>query len=162
MFGASYASDTPGYLGTTFPGFPNLFLMTGPNTGLGHSSMVFMIECQLRYVIDSLKALRAHGAATFEVREEVAERYNAEVQARLSGTVWGSGCASWYLDATGRNTVIWPDFTFVYRRRTRHFDPAEYLLHGPRRQRTRSAGGPVTDSVRAELAATAGAAPART
>ena len=68
------------------------------------------------------------GIATVEVRPEAVERYNAEVQAMMPGTVWSSGCASWYLDAPGNNTTLWPDFTFRFRKRTRHFDADAYEL----------------------------------
>ncbi len=116
------------HLGCTVPGFPNLFILLGPNTGLGHSSMVYMLESQLAFVLGALRELRSRGAATVEVREDVVERYNAEVQARLRGTVWSTGCRSWYLDSQGRNPMLWPDWTWRFRQRTAHFDPSEYLV----------------------------------
>ena len=119
----AFGPALPSYLGTTVPYFPNLFVMTGPNTGLGHSSMILMIESQLTYILD---ALRRAGDATFEVREEVARAYTDDVQRALPGTVWASGCASWYLDRDGRNGVLWPGFTFTFRRRTRRFDVDDY------------------------------------
>jgi cation diffusion facilitator CzcD-associated flavoprotein CzcO len=119
------------YLGTAVAGFPNLFLMTGPNTGLGHSSMVYMIESQIAHVLGALKAMKARGAATLEVREDVQERYNAEIDARMEKTVWNTGCASWYIDATGRNATLWPDWTWRFRRRLATFDPADYRLEQP-------------------------------
>ena len=123
------------HLGTTVAGFPNLFLLYGPNTNLGHSSIVYMIESQLAYVMDALRVADAHGAAAIEVRPEVQAAYNAELQRRLAGSVWDTGgCASWYLDAHGRNATMWPGFTFAFRRRTRRFDPACHHLDpgGPR------------------------------
>jgi cation diffusion facilitator CzcD-associated flavoprotein CzcO len=114
--------------GITVAGYPNLFLLVGPNTGLGHSSMVFMIEAQVRYVMQALDLLRARKAAYVEVREEVQERSVEAVQDKLSDTVWQSGCNSWYLDDQGRNSTIWPDFTVGYWRRTRRLDPADYVL----------------------------------
>jgi len=116
------------YVGTTIAGFPNLFMLMGPNTGLGHNSVVYMIESQIAYVLDALEAMRGRAAATVEVRAEVQSAFNDELQRRLEGTVWMSGCQSWYLDAHGRNTAIWPGFTFGFRRRTRRFEPADYLL----------------------------------
>jgi cation diffusion facilitator CzcD-associated flavoprotein CzcO len=116
------------YLGTTVPYFPNMFMMTGPNTGLGHNSMVYMIESQLQYVMDAFRKLRRTAMDVFEVRPEVAEAYNADLQAALPGTVWASGCKSWYLDASGRNITLWPRFTFQYRARTRRFALGDYLL----------------------------------
>ncbi len=116
------------YLGATVAGFPNLFLLIGPNTGLGHTSMVYMIESQLAYILDCLQMMARRGVETVEVRPETQAAYNDELQRRLRGTVWLSGCASWYLDAHGRNSTLWPGFTFAYRRRTRRFDPASYAL----------------------------------
>jgi cation diffusion facilitator CzcD-associated flavoprotein CzcO len=115
------------YLGTVVPGFPNFFHLTGANTGLGHSSMVFMIESQLAYITDGVAKAEAAGGV-FEVRPEVAAAYNAELQRKLPGTVWGSGCSSWYLDSQGRNLTLWPGFTFDYRRRTSEFRPADFNL----------------------------------
>jgi len=105
------------YVGTAIAGFPNLFMLMGPNTGLGHNSVVYMIESQLAYVLDALAAMRERAAATVEVRPEVQTAYNAEVQQRLEGTVWASGCKSWYQDSHGRNTALWPGFTFGLARR---------------------------------------------
>jgi cation diffusion facilitator CzcD-associated flavoprotein CzcO len=115
------------YVGSAVAGFPNLFFLVGPNTGLGHTSIVFMIESQVAYVVDALKHMAARGLASVEVREEVQRAYNAELQERLKGTVWNSGgCRSYYLDANGRNASIWPGFTYGFRRRTRRFVAAEY------------------------------------
>jgi cation diffusion facilitator CzcD-associated flavoprotein CzcO len=114
------------YLGTTVAGFPNLFLLVGPNTGLGHSSIVFMIESQLAYVVDALKKMRARRLRVVEVKRAVEARYNARIQERLKGTVWSSGCMSWYLTRSGKNTTIWPGFTFEFRLRTRRFDLESY------------------------------------
>ena len=116
------------HLGATVPGFPNFFIMLGPNTGLGHSSMVYMLESQLAFVIGALRELRARNASTVEVRGEVVDNYNAEIQERLNGTVWNTGCRSWYLDAQGRNPTLWPDWTWRFRQVTAHFDPAQYEL----------------------------------
>lgn len=116
------------HLGITVAGYPNLFLLVGPNTTLGHSSMVFMIEAQVRYVMQALDLLRGRGTAYVEVREEVQQRSVAEVQDKLGDTVWQSGCTSWYLDDQGRNSTIWPDFTVGYWRRTRRLDPADFVL----------------------------------
>jgi cation diffusion facilitator CzcD-associated flavoprotein CzcO len=120
------------YLGTTVSGFPNLFLLIGPNTGLGHTSMIYMIESQLAYILDCLRLMRQHGIQTIEPRAEVQALYNEEVQSRMRGTVWTSGCASWYLDAGGVNSTLWPGFTAEYRWRTRRFDHASYRLTAAR------------------------------
>jgi cation diffusion facilitator CzcD-associated flavoprotein CzcO len=114
--------------GTAVAGFPNLFLLLGPNTGLGHSSMVYMIESQIGYVIDALRVMRELGVDVAEVREEAQARSNADLDARMAGTVWTTGCSSWYLDRTGRNATLWPDWTWRFRRRTAAFDAANWVL----------------------------------
>ncbi len=116
------------YKGTTVAGFPNLFLLMGPNTGLGHSSVVYMIESQIRYVMDALNKMRRHGLRTVEVRPKAQQAFNARVQGRLGGTVWNAGgCRSWYLHpVSGRNVTLWPGFTWQFRRRTRRFDLRAY------------------------------------
>jgi cation diffusion facilitator CzcD-associated flavoprotein CzcO len=111
------------YVGTTVTGFPNLFLLYGPNLNLGHSSIVYMLESQIGYVMQALRAM----GDRLEVRAEVQEAWNQELQERLAGTVWDTGgCSSWYLDANGRDSVMWPDFTFKFRRRVSQFDPSDY------------------------------------
>jgi cation diffusion facilitator CzcD-associated flavoprotein CzcO len=114
------------YKGTTAAAFPNCFMLVGPNTGLGHSSMIYMIESQLNYLLDALDVMDREGIATIEVKKELQDNYNDDLQRRMSRTVWTGGCASWYLDAHGRNTTLWPGFTFEFRRRTRRFDAAAY------------------------------------
>jgi len=116
------------YLGTVVPGFPNYFQLTGANTGLGHSSMLLMIESQLNFIADAVARVEAAGGGTCEVRPEVAVAYNAKLQRKLPNTVWGSGCSSWYLDSEGRNLTLWPGFTFDFRRRTRRLAPADFII----------------------------------
>jgi cation diffusion facilitator CzcD-associated flavoprotein CzcO len=116
------------HLGATVAGFPNLFIVPGPNTGLGHTSMVFMIESQIAYVLDCLRVMRERGIGAVDVRPDAQAASNAEIQNGMKGTVWLSGCASWYLDASGRNTTLWPGFTYRFRQRTRRFDPTDYTL----------------------------------
>lgn len=120
------------YLGTTVAGFPNLFLLSGPNTAIGHTSLLYMLESQYPYVLGALAHLEASGAAAVDVRPEVLDAYDAELQAKLAPTVWNAGgCSSWYLHESGRNPTIWPDFTWRFRRRTRRFDPEAYETLGP-------------------------------
>lgn len=120
------------YLGTAVAGFPNLFMLIGPNTGLGHTSMVVMIEAQLRYLVDCLRVAKEQDVATVEVREDVQATYNADIQSQLVDSVWNQGgCRSWYLDADGRNTTVWPTYTWRFRNRTRRFDPDSYVLTAP-------------------------------
>lgn len=116
------------YLGTAVSGFPNLFLLIGPNTGLGHNSMVFMIEAQIAYILDCLRLMERRQWQTFEVRPENEESFNTEIQQRMQHTVWTSGCSSWYLNANGRNTTLWPGFTFDFWRKTRRFDHRSYTF----------------------------------
>jgi cation diffusion facilitator CzcD-associated flavoprotein CzcO len=119
------------YLGTTVAGFPNLFFLLGPNTGLGHNSIVYMVESQIAYVLDALRTMSERGADAVEVRADAQAAYNADVDEQMADTVWSSGCASWYIDATGRNSTLWPDWTWRYRRRTARFDAERYELLPP-------------------------------
>ncbi len=114
------------YKGVAVSGFPNLFLLVGPNSGLGHNSMIFMIEAQVRYAMQALRPLLRGTSRWADVRPEVQSRYNAGLQRRLRHSVWLSGCQSWYLDARGRNTTIWPGFSWTYWLRTRRLRRAEY------------------------------------
>jgi len=117
------------YLGTSVAGFPNMFFIIGPNTGLGHNSMIFMMEAQYRYILGALDYLHTSGAHSIDVQSAVQSSYNATLQRRLQGTVWASGCSSWYLDARGKNTSLWPGFTFAFKSLTRTFDPRKYRLN---------------------------------
>ena len=125
------AGGMAAYKGTTVHGFPNYFAIVGPNTGLGHSSMVFMIESQLAYIRDAVRTVRAEGLATVEPRLDAQEAWNADLQRRMRRTVWSSGgCASWYLDEHGRNTTLWPRATFTFRRLLSRFDADAYEVGG--------------------------------
>ncbi|MCP2290153.1 flavin-containing monooxygenase [Nocardia amikacinitolerans] len=116
-----------GYKGSAIANFPNMFFLLGPNVGLGHTSMVYMIESQINYIADALATVDRLGLRTVEVRREVQDSYNKDLQAKLSKTVWNTGgCASWYLDKHGNNTTLWPDFTFQFRRLTKKFDVSAY------------------------------------
>jgi cyclohexanone monooxygenase len=120
------------YKGATTHGFPNLFFIVGPNTGLGHSSMVFMIESQISYILDALRTLDARGIASVEPKPRAQERWNRDIQRRMKRTVWSAGgCSSWYLDAHGRNVTLWPRTTFTFRRLTRRFDLFQYDARPP-------------------------------
>jgi cation diffusion facilitator CzcD-associated flavoprotein CzcO len=119
------------YLGVSVAGFPNLFLLYGPNTNLGHNSIIYMLESQIAYTVQAIRLLAAGQAAAIDVRPEVQQRYNQWVQQRIKATVWDRGCMSWYRTASGKNTNNWPGFTFTYRARTRRFDPSAYQLTAP-------------------------------
>lgn len=123
------------HLGTTVAGFPNLFLLQGPNTGLGHTSVITMIESQIEHLVNALRHMRARGLGTVEPRPEAQAAFVAAVDAKMKDTVWTSGgCASWYLDARGRNSTLWPGFTFTFKRRVERFDPSEYVVMARRTQ----------------------------
>jgi len=117
------------YHGITVAGFPNFFLLLGPNTGLGHNSAVFMIESQVQHVMSCLRLLAGHGGETIEVRASALRRFNDQIQRRLSRAVWSEGgCTSWYLDADGVNRALWPGFSFEYWARTRRARRADYVI----------------------------------
>jgi cation diffusion facilitator CzcD-associated flavoprotein CzcO len=116
------------YLGITVHGFPNFFVLLGPNTGLGHNSVVLMIEAQVRYVMQSLKLMQRKRATVMEVKREPQTEFEARTQARLAKTVWQTGgCRSWYQDQrTGENASIWPGSVIEYIWRTRSVNAAHY------------------------------------
>lgn len=114
------------HLGLSSAGFPNLFFLMGPNTGLGHNSMVAMIEAQIGYAMQGLARMRAKGLASLEVRQEAQQQSNVRLQSRIARTVWQSGCRSWYVREDGRNTTLWPGFVFQYQNQVRRFDAADF------------------------------------
>ncbi|MFD4369187.1 flavin-containing monooxygenase [Rhodococcus sp. NPDC058521] len=116
------------YKGTSVSGFPNLFLMYGPNTNLGHSSIVYMLESQAEYIADAVNLMRQREFESIEVTGKAQAKYNEEIQDALRSTVWNKGgCSSWYHDARGRNSVQWPTFTFEYRSQLARFDADHYI-----------------------------------
>ena len=118
------------YLGMSVPGFPNFFMLYGPNTNLGHNSIVYMIESQVAHIMRCRRAMQAAGAAAVEVEAAPHGRFNARLRRRLAGTVW-QGCSSWYLDRHGRNSANWPGFTFTYRYLTRFASLLAYRFTTP-------------------------------
>ncbi|MHB8218714.1 MAG: flavin-containing monooxygenase [Acidimicrobiales bacterium] len=125
----AWDSGMEAYRGTTVTGFPNLFFMVGPNSGLGHTSIVFIIESQISYVLDALSTMDRVGATSFDVRPDAQDRWNRGLAERSRHTVWTSGgCDSYYLDAAGRNVAVWPGSSWGYRRALRRFDPVAYRL----------------------------------
>jgi cation diffusion facilitator CzcD-associated flavoprotein CzcO len=124
----SWAASPRAHLGVTVTGFPNLFLLLGPNTGLGHNSVLLMIEAQIDYVRQALAHRRAAGLATLEPTPAAQARSVAEVDAGSRGSVWtAGGCLSWYLDDTGRNSTLWPGSVRAYQRRLAGFEPGDFL-----------------------------------
>ncbi len=132
------AEGAEAYKGSTVHGFPSFFMIPGPNTGLGHSSMVFMIETQIAHVMKAIRHMRREKLRYLDVRPEVQARYNRALQKRLAKTVWASGCNSWYQTSAGKNTTLWPGFTFEFRLRAARFDARDYR-GAPRVQLTRPA-----------------------
>ncbi|MBG0562763.1 flavin-containing monooxygenase [Actinoplanes aureus] len=112
------------YLGMTVPGFPNLFLIYGPNTNTGNTSVIYFHESQARYIAQAVRRIAA-GESPLEVREERATAYDQEIQGRLAGSVW-TACRSWYRTASGRVVTNWPGKAAEYRRRTARLDPADF------------------------------------
>jgi len=123
---ARWKQAAQAYLGLTVDGFPNLFTLLGPNTALGHSSMLYMMESQFNYLLDALKQMQQHALRWVEVKPARLQAFNQKLAAQLAGTVWNQGCQSWYKTADGHNPTIWPGFTFRYRQLTRRFNAEDY------------------------------------
>lgn len=120
-----------GYLGVAVAGFPNLFTLVGPNSGLAHSSMVFITERQVAYVLQAMRLRDASGAASVSVRADGQRTFNDDVQRRTARSVWGTGCRSWYIDAGGRNRALWPASALTYWWRTARPRAADLELAHP-------------------------------
>jgi cation diffusion facilitator CzcD-associated flavoprotein CzcO len=116
------------YLGITVPGFPNLFLLYGPNTNGGTGSVIYTVECAMAQVLAALEALDAAGARRIEVRREAADAFDRSLRKALAGTVWHTGCTNWYVDENGNDPNQWPWLWRDYRRRTERLDPGAYEL----------------------------------
>ena len=125
--------------GSLCPGFPNFFMLYGPNTNLGGNSIIYMLEGQIGYVLGAIGALEREGLDWLDVRPEVQKAFTTWVDAASRTSVWESGCHSWYTTASGRNTNNWPDMTFRYRQRVRHFDLSGYRVM-PKRPATATPG----------------------
>lgn len=134
----AWADGAEAYLGIAISNYPNFFTIIGPNTGLGHNSMVFMIEASVHYVMKCLGLLHRRGGAAMAPRPEVQRRYNVRLQQKMAHTVWTTGCKSWYLDARGRNTTLWPDFTFNYWFTTRRVKQRDFEFAAAGASRTRA------------------------
>ena len=120
------------YLGISVAGFPNFFMLYGPNTNLGHNSIIFMIESQARYISNAIAHMIEHDLDWIDVRPDVMDTYNSQIQRNAADTVWAGSCSSWYKNDEGRITNNWPLSSFGYWRRTRHFWPGDFARH-PRR-----------------------------
>lgn len=116
------------YYGTTVSGFPNAFILAGPNTGIGHTSLVVMIEAQFNYVMDAIKKIKFQDIKYIDVKESVQTQFCQSMQDKMVGTAWTSGCNSWYLSDSGKNFTIWPDFTYKYIRQTKNINLNDYQV----------------------------------
>jgi cation diffusion facilitator CzcD-associated flavoprotein CzcO len=114
------------YLGMTVPGFPNLFMLYGPNTHVTHNSAIYMIESQIHYVVKALRLLRDEPGSSMEVKESIHARFNRRLQQVLRRSVWTAGCRNWYMNADGRVINNWSGFTFTYRHQTRHVKRSDF------------------------------------
>ncbi|WP_288352471.1 NAD(P)/FAD-dependent oxidoreductase [uncultured Marinobacter sp.] len=127
----AWATGSEAYKGITVSGFPNLFMLYGPNTNLAHNSIVYMLESQVRYVLGCINTLSATPGTAMDVKPDRLKTFSEGVQTKLKDSVWESGCHSWYLDSDGKNTVNWPGFTFTYRKATREVNPDDYEFLQP-------------------------------
>src|SRR3954466_2707224 len=123
-----WADVARAYLGMSVPGFPNLFLLYGPNTNGGAGSVIYTLEAAMGHVIAALDELARADAQTIELRPETLEAYDRELRQALAGTVWHSGCTSWYLDENGNDPSQWPWLWSTYRRRAAQIEPGTYEL----------------------------------
>ncbi len=127
-----WSGEQSAYLGSAIPGFPNFFTILGPNTALGHSSMTLMSEAQISYVGDFVRKLTRQPIGAVDVKPEVSKAFNEQVQTWAKGKVWSFGkCKSWYLDANGKNTTVWPTYTWRFRKLTRRFNLDDYIVEPP-------------------------------
>ncbi|HEV3000020.1 MAG TPA: NAD(P)/FAD-dependent oxidoreductase, partial [Solirubrobacteraceae bacterium] len=116
------------YLGMSVPGFPNMFLLYGPNTNGGTGSVIYTIESGVRHVVAALEELDRADARRIEVSRRAAEEFDRELRAALANTVWHTGCTSWYVDADGNDPSQWPWLWSQYRRRTARLEPGAYVV----------------------------------
>lgn len=117
------------YLGTTVPSFPNLFIVTGPNTGIGHTSAIFVIEAQMNYIMKSIEALRKSGKKAIAVKPEAEADYTQMIHSEMNKTVWKTGgCNSWYQSKSGHVIAMFPGFSFTYRMMAKRFKPQHHTF----------------------------------
>lgn len=123
------SSGVKAHRAISVPGFPNFALLGGPNSGLGHNSIIVMLEAQFKYIIGCLKLMRQRKAKLLDVKPESDAQFDKRVQEGLQSTVWHTGCRSWYLDENGRNYTLWYSSTLAYRRLMRRVDPSDFSFH---------------------------------
>ncbi|MET9490993.1 NAD(P)/FAD-dependent oxidoreductase [Nocardia sp. NPDC006630] len=121
------AEGISAYKGTVVANFPNAFVMLGPNSGLNYTSLIYIIESQINYVLDAIKTMEQQGLQSVEVRKDVQDNYHQQLQEKMADSVWVTGgCTSWFLDKNGKNATLWPDFSFRFRQKLRKFDVESY------------------------------------
>jgi len=125
-----WRDGAPTHLGITASGFPNFFMLLGPNTGLGHNSVVLMIESQINYVLAALDHLAQSDGGALDLLAGVQRSSDRWMQRKMKRTIWQTGCRSWYLSDDGRNYTLWPSYAFVYWWKTRRFQPDTFALLG--------------------------------
>ena len=126
----TWAEGPEAYKGTTVAGYPNLFFLVGPNTGIGHTSVLFMLEAQMRYVLDALATMAKGNTQWVDVKPDVMAEHNRWLQKRMAKTVWSTGgCNSWYMNEHGKNVTLWPGFTTGFWKQLRRFDHGAYEHH---------------------------------
>jgi len=125
----SWKDGSHAFLGTTIPRFPNLFILVGPNTGIGHTSALHIMESQITYIMKALSEMRKNNWKSIEVKEEVEFDYNKKIQEQLKKTVWQTGgCKSWYQTKSGKNTTLYPNYSFVFRKEASKFNKSDHLI----------------------------------
>jgi len=125
---SAWRNGAEAYLGITVSGYPNFFMVVGPNTGVGHTSMVFMMEAQVHYVMKCLTLLRERATGVMELQSDAQARFNRKLQKQMERTVWKSGCRSWYLDENGKNVTLWPGFSCDFWIKTRRVETRDYIF----------------------------------
>ena len=124
-----WAEHREAFLGTTVAGYPNYFMLVGPNTATGHTSVLLYAEAQIEYVLQCLRHVERHGARAIEVREQSQHAFSEAIREKLQGTVWLlGGCDSWYLNERGGTSVLWPGTTWEFAAGLRQLDPSDYEL----------------------------------
>ncbi|MBN58522.1 flavin-containing monooxygenase [Thalassolituus sp. UBA3500] len=124
----AWAEGAEAYLGLTVSGFPNMFMLYGPNTNLGHNSIIYMLQSQIEYILDAVQKMKGANLRFLNLRKNVQDEFNREIQERMKSTVWAQGCTSWYQTDTGKNTNNWPGSTLEYRKRTRRLNLVHYAI----------------------------------
>ncbi len=114
------------YKGVSVSGLPNFFFLVGPNSGLGHNSMILMIEAQIQYILDCFEYMDSHELEQWEVQRSAQDSYNQAIQGDVDESIWSSGCRSWYINKKGRNTTVWPGFVYQYQREMKRLEVSAY------------------------------------